>query len=204
MKVSTVRRFFALLASLAISCNAIAAIEYHGFLIDESAQPLSAEVMASLKAQLDVVDAVGLPPKVVESIRQTNIVVDPSLRGNPAIFTVRKGTGVVVIQPIAFSPDKPILLHELLHAYHAKVLGLGRTEIDQAYQRAKHSDQFPPRFQSSHFLENAKEFFAVTGTLYLFGDIQQPPFKCAALTQLGEDYLAFLAAQFGPHQCPVK
>ena len=49
-------------------------------------------------------------------------------------------------------------------------------------------DAFPARFQSSHFLENGKEFFAVTGTLYLFGDIQQPPFSCAALDKLDADY----------------
>jgi hypothetical protein len=44
----------------------------------------------------------------------------------------------------------------------------------------------------------------VTGSLYLFGDIQQPPFRCEALASLGADYLAFLAAQFGPHQCRLK
>lgn len=78
---------------------------------------------------------------------------------------------------------------------------MDRLEIEQAYRQVKAANDFPPRFQSSHFLENGKEFFAVTGTLYLFGDIQQPPFSCAALGKLPAAYLDFLAAQFGPHQC---
>ena len=41
----------------------------------------------------------------------------------------------------------------------------------------------------------------MTATLYLFGDIQQPPFSCAALAKLDRDYLGFLNAQFGPHRC---
>lgn len=181
--------------------SATAATSYHGFSIDESAHPLAPDVTASLDAQLDIVEAVGLPPAVLAILKTTPIIVDPGLRGNPGIFAVRGGTGAVYIQPISFPANKPILLHELLHAYHFGTLGLGRPEITQTYQRVRDSSLFPARFRSSHFLENGKEFFAVTGTLYLFGDIQQPPFACTALAKLGDDYLAFLAGQFGPHAC---
>jgi hypothetical protein len=187
--------------SLALACANADAGEYHGFQIDDSAQPLAPEALASLTAQLDVVESSGLPPGVLASLKQTPIVVDPGLRGNPGIFAVREGSGAVYVRPIVFDANKPIVLHELLHAYHFRVLRLDRPEIQQAYQHAKASEAFPARFQSSHFLENGKEFFAVTGTLYLFGDIQQPPFSCTALARLDSDYLAFLAAQFGPHAC---
>lgn len=193
-------RLPAMFAALVLSAGAMAA-EYHGFQIDDSAQQLAPEARASLQAQLDIVDAVGLPPQVVAALKQTPIVVDPGLRGNPGIFAVRGGTGAVYVRPVVFAPNKPILLHELLHAYHFKVLHMDNPEIQQAYLHARQSDAFPARFQSAHFLENGKEFFAVTGTLYLFGDIQQPPFACAALAKLDPDYLAFLAAQFGPHSC---
>jgi hypothetical protein len=73
--------------------------------------------------------------------------------------------------------------------------------IQGAYLHSEEGNAFPARFQSSHFLANGKEFFAVTGTLFLFGDTQQPPFSCAALAKLDVDYLAFLARQFGPHTC---
>lgn len=186
---------------LATLCIAVHADSYHGFSIDQSARPLAPDVMASLTAQLDIVDAVGLPPAVLAALKTTPIIVDPALRGNPGIFAVRGGAGAVYVQPIAFPANKPILLHELLHAYHFGTLGLERPEIVQTYERTRDSNLFPPQFKASHFLENRKEFFAVTGTLYLFGDIQQPPFTCNALARLDPDYQAFLAAQFGVHTC---
>jgi len=195
--------FFFSFAALAHASTALAD-EYHGFQIDESAGRLTADARASLQAQLDIVDAVGLPAQVVAELKTTPIVVDPDLRGNPGIFAVRGGRGAVYVQPVVFAPNKPILLHELLHAYHFSVLHLDSPEVRQAYQHARASDAFPARFQSSHFLENGKEFFAVTGTLFLFGDIQQPPFSCSALNKLDADYLAFLARQFGPHTCRTQ
>lgn len=194
-------RFLLMLSALCLAASAHAATSYHGFSIDESAGVLAADVTASLDAQLDIVDAVGLPPAVLAALKATPIIVDPNLRGNPGVFAVRNGVGAVYIQPIPFPANKPILLHELLHAYHFGTLGLNRPEIVQTYQRIRDSNVFPAQYRSSHFLENGKDFFAVTGTLYLFGDIQQPPFSCTALAKLGEDYLAFLAAQFGPHAC---
>jgi hypothetical protein len=38
--------------------------------------------------------------------------------------------------------------------------------------------------------------------LYLFGNIQQPPFNCMALSRLRPQYLKFLENQFGPPRCP--
>jgi hypothetical protein len=189
------------LAACVFAGSARAADEVGGFQIDQSAQHLSDAEMASLHAQLGIVDAVGLPPPVLTALKTTPIVVAPELRGNPGIFAVRNGVGAVYVRPMMLAPDKPILLHELLHAYHFKVLGIDRPEVRQAYAHARRADVFPVRFQGAHFLENEKEFFAVTATLYLFGDIQQPPFSCTALDKLDKDYVAFLSAQFGAHEC---
>ena len=193
-------RLLATLAALAHLASAQAA-DYRGFQVDESAATLAPAARASLQAQLDVVDAVGLPETVLAVFKATPIVVDPNLRGNPGIFAVRGGRGAVFVQPIVFGPGRPILLHELLHAYHARVLGVNNPDIVAAYRQARQGDAFPARFQSAHFLENEKEFFAVTGTLFLFGDIQQPPFACAALGKLDPAYLALLSQLFGPHRC---
>ncbi len=198
----TIRRL--LIAMLGVTMHlssAHAGTGYHGFSIDQSARQLAPDVMASLNAQLDIVEAVGLPPAVLAALKATPIIVDPDLRGNPGIFAVRGGAGAVYVQPIVFAAHKPILLHELLHAYHFGTLGLNRPEIVQTFQRTRDGNRFPAQFKSSHFLENGKEFFAVTSTLYLFGDIQQPPFSCNALAKLDPDYLDFLAAQFGAHTC---
>ena len=195
------RHSFAMFAACALWMTASAAGAHEGFRIDQSKQALPPEVMASLNAQLDVVMSAGLPPQVLDAMKKTTIVVDPDLRGNPGMFAVRGGVGAVYVRPIVFASNRPILLHELLHAYHFNVLGMGRPEIRQEYARVKNAHLFPARFQTAHFLENDKEFFAVTATLYLFGDIQQPPFSCTALSKLDAAYLAFLDAQFGPHKC---
>lgn len=196
------RQLSTLFAAIALwNKPAIGAGDPGGFQVDQSKQILSADAMASLEAQLRIVESVGLPPAILASMQNTAIVVDPGLTGNPGIFAVRNGVGAVYIRPVVFSADKPILLHELLHAYHFSTLGMGRPEIRQAFEQVQKENPFRARFRSAHFLENPKEFFAVTATLYLFGDIQQPPFSCAVLAKLDRDYLGFLSAQFGPHRC---
>ena len=195
-----IRQLAVFIASFAVSA-AVFAADSHGFHIDDPQNALTAEAQASLDEQLQIVESVGLPPAVLDKLRRTPIVVNPDLRGQPGIFTARGGTGVVLVRPIRFPANKPILLHELLHAYDFDTFRMADPTIQATWRRIRDSDLFPAQFQRSHFLENAKEFFAVTGTLYLFGDIQQPPFSCASLAKLGQDYLDFLAAQFGPHSC---
>jgi len=186
---------------MVLAASPAVAAEYNGFKIDESKTRLSREAQESLFKQIDIIESAALPPTVLDAMKQTPIVVDPDLRGNPGIFAIRDGAASVYVQPIEFPVNKPILLHEFLHAYHFRVLHLDRPEIQEEFQLAKHSSLFPERFQSSHFLQNAKEFFAVTGTLYLFGNIQQPPFDCTTLSRLRPQYLKFLADQFGPSRC---
>lgn len=191
----------ALFAALALWSTTLAAAE--GFRLDLPRQPLPAEVMAAIQAQFDVVEAVALPPQVLAAMKNTPVVIDPELQGKRGLFLVRRGVGAVYLRPMVFPPNTPVLLHELLHAYHFNVLGKDRPEIAQEYRRVKDTGLFPPRFEAAHFMENEKEFFAVTASLYLFGDIQQPPFRCAVLAKLDEGYLAFLGAQFGPARCPA-
>jgi len=198
----TQRSLCTLLAAIAVGNSpALAAVSAGGFEIDQSRQTLSPAAMASLEEQLRIVESVGLPPAILASMKKTPVVVDPDLTGNPGSFAVRNGSGAVYVRPIVFTNDKPIVLHELLHAYHFATLGLGRPEIRQEFERVQNANPFPARFRAAHFLENPKEFFAVTATLYLFGDIQQPPFSCAALAKLDAGYRAFLGAQFGERQC---
>lgn len=187
---------------MVLAASHTAAAEYNGFKVDESKERLSHEAQESLFKQIDIIESAALPRAVLDAMKQTPVVIDPELRGNPGIFAIRDGVASVYVQPIEFPLNKPILLHEFLHAYHFRVIHLDRLEILEEFQLVKHSSLFPARFQSAHFLENAKEFFAVTGTLYLFGNIQQPPFDCTVLSRLRPQYLKFLADQFGPPRCP--
>lgn len=114
-----------------------------------------------------------------------------------------RGGGAVYVRPIVFPSDKPILLHELLHAYHFKALGRDRPEIEQAYRHARQDGVFPARFQSALFLANGTEFFAVTGTV----SVRRHPATAVQLRsaeQARPAYLSFLAGQFGPHACHAK
>jgi hypothetical protein len=190
-----------------ISPLARADLEYHGFTIDDSLldsgqkAAFSAQAAASVIAQLAIVESVGLPAAMLEFFRKTKILIDPALRGNPGIFSVKNGEGRVTIQPVAFPENRPILLHELLHAYHFHVVSIRNPAILEAFDAARRAGVYPPEFHRAHFLENPKEFFAVTGTIYLFGRIQQPPFNCQVLAKNDPPYLAFLEKTFGTHEC---
>jgi hypothetical protein len=134
-------------------------------------------------------------------MRSVPLVIDPALSGNPGMYTQDGTRGVVLIKPIVFPDNKPILLHELLHAYHLQTLPLPTPEIKSAYEEAIRTNMYPAGYRSAHFLENPREYFAVIGTIYLFGQIQQPPYNCAIPAARQPQFLAFLAAQFGPHAC---
>jgi hypothetical protein len=180
-----------------------AVIESHGFHIDVrriSTRQLEA-VLPSLGNQLAVVEAVGLPSRVLTFMRSVPLVIDPALSGNPGLYTRGNGRGVVLIQPIVFPSNKPIVLHELLHAYQLQTLPLPTPEIDRAYDEAVHTSMYPAQYRSAHFLDNSGEYFAVIGTIYLFRQIQQPPYNCTIPAAKQPQFLAFLAVQFGPHEC---
>lgn len=180
---------------------------HHGFTLDEhlldagQKAAFAGAPLASVAEQLNIVEASGLPPETLAFLKKTRIIVDPAVRGNPGIFDVRNGEPAVRIQPIVFPADKPILLHELMHAYHFAVLTLKNPEILRAFDAASQPGKYPPAYQRAHFLQNPKEFFAVTSTIYLFGKIQQPPFDCAILSKDDPAYLDFLEKTFGRHEC---
>lgn len=188
---------------IAVTPLALAEIEYHGFHIDDRqlAAGERAAFLASIAGQLDIVEQAGVPAPMLAFFKQTRIEVDPAIRGNPGVFRVDRGAGAVFVRPEPFPANKPILLHELLHAYHFNVIGLGNAAIGDGFARASAAGVYPAAFQRAHFLQNPKEYFAVTGTTFLVGHIQQPPFDCAVLAQTDPAYLAFLAATFGPHDC---
>lgn len=198
-------RALLLAALFLLSPAAMADFDNRGFTIDdrlldsEQKASFSTGAAPSLTRQLAIVESVGLPPTMLEFFKQTKVVIDPAFRGQAGKFSVQNGEGVVTLPLTALAPNRPVLLHEFLHAYHFK---LGPTPaIRDAFEAASRSGVYPPQFQRAHFLENAREYFAVTGTIYLFGQIQQPPFDCKILAKNDPGYLAFLENTFGRHEC---
>jgi hypothetical protein len=72
----------------------------------------------------------------------------------------------VTIDAAVDAPEKPVLLHELLHAYHFRVLpgALQNPDLVRFYNNATAGGLYP---QGSCVLKNVQEFFAVTGSPYL-------------------------------------
>jgi len=154
--------------------------KYRGFSIDEShVQNLSTveDVLMATKEQIDIVCAVGLPIDILVFFQSVPFILvqdDELPRGNPGFYG-GKDRSVKVSTRILTAGHKPVLLHELLHAYHDRRLSQGfrNREIIGYFEHAKAMGIYAPK---SHMMENEKEFFACAATTYLYGVTAQEPF----------------------------
>lgn len=176
-------------------------IESHGFRIDATRatdQQLEMLLPALVK-QFEIVDSVGLPARITKFFRTVPVVLSPD---SNAEYTQFDGKWVVSLRTGSPLPeDKPMVLHELLHAYHHQVLKQPTPEIAKAYAEAVRKRIYPAEYAKAHFLDNGKEYFAVIGSLFLFGPIQQPPFNCAVTLEKQPEFIAYLNKVLGEHQC---
>jgi hypothetical protein len=173
-------------------------MEMGGFVIDRhrvSAADWPA-LERKLQRQIEIVASVGLPDDVLAFFRRIPIEIDPAQNGNGGTYQQRK----VILPDEPIPENRPVLLHELLHAYHYEVLG-NVEPIRQAHRQALQSEKLGGRHRGAHFLANHAEYFAVVASIYLFGVIQQPPFNCRTLAAEQPEFLAYLARLFGPHPC---
>jgi len=104
-------------------------------------------------------------------------------------------TGVVMIRPNGLSnPQRPVVLHELLHAYHYRVMPQGFEDraIKFYYEHAKDQHFYPA---DSYLLSNQKEFFAVTASVFLYGEDLK--LTRAYIKEKQPDYYSHLVWLFG-------
>jgi hypothetical protein len=108
------------------------------------------------------------------------------------------GSGIVMIRPSMMrSAQDPVMLHEMLHAYHAKLLPNGyRNEgILTQYNLAKSKKIYP---DDSYVLKNEREFFAITASVFLSGkDSAHEPFTRENLKEKQPEYFKYLVGLFG-------
>jgi len=162
---------------------------------DDSNYPLVSE---SLKRQVDIVEDSGVKPEILNFFHGRRIALRriPNDDG-PGRFVPGRG---IELNPEAFPPEEPILLHELLHAYHALVLpnGFENEDVLGFYRNAVNGRLYPPRKRGDKYvLSNVKEFFAVTASLYLWGRIDRQPYTRENLQNSQPHYYNWLAEQFG-------
>ena len=211
---------------------------YRGYVFDlsENSDRKDGDAISDLlRRQLDVVESVGLSPKVLQFFHRVPIIAsemtcleegaavacygplapergqrmastfttwdEGKLRwSNPNFVDLAAdaGPGVIILRPTMLKyAEEPVLLHELLHAYHGKLMPQG---FDNLGVRAYHADAMSKQVfgKEDYVMKNHREFFAVTASIFLSGmkSIQEPHTR-AQLKEKLPKYYKYLVDQFG-------
>jgi hypothetical protein len=174
------------------------ALQYHGFNVNFAEINNSARknvILNSVKQQIDIVEKVGLSKGYLDFFRTVPIVMLADSSGTPGKY--KREDKSVYLKRRDLASTKPILLHELLHAYHNQRLpqGMNNKQVYDFYLKAEKA--FPEFKGNQYFLENQGEFFAVTGSIYLFGNISRPPYNRQNIKEKMPLYYKYLATLFG-------
>jgi hypothetical protein len=157
-------------------------------------------MQSTLERQIEIVEQSGVPAGTLEFFRSIPVVMVKHLDTGFGHAGMKDGRQIVELEAEKLPEDRPILLHELLHAYHGVKLG-PTPMIRDSYQQAVQKGLYK-QYAKAHFLENPREFFAVIGSIFLYGrKIDQPPFDCELPARYQPQFIAFLTEQFGPHPC---
>jgi hypothetical protein len=118
---------------------------------------------------------------------------------DPVALGIDTNLGVIMVRPIMLDASsstyaRPVLLHELLHAYHNCVMprGYKNAGILINYNRAKQDSLYPAE---SYLMTNEREFFAVTGSVFLYGN--DGPITRSMIKEKQPDYYKYLVFLFG-------
>jgi hypothetical protein len=178
-------------------------VEVSGFRIDTSrgSKTKVDETLATLQHQIEIVESAGLQPQVLTFFHSIPISIDPSLAGMNGQYAQVDGKWLIRARPGRWPPDRAILLHELLHAYHHQVLGQPTPAIGYAFKEAQRDGVYPSKYRGAYFLSNPREYFAVIAEIYLSGPSFRPPFSCGSVQKAQPLFIAYLAGLFGEHEC---
>lgn len=180
--------------AIAYSADALI-FSYRGFHVDLSAARGTmpdAKMIAAVKRQIDLVEQVKLKPQLLNFMRTINVWANPKeTRFGPGHYSRKTG---IDLRMALLEPNKPILLHELMHAWHDQQLpnGFENADIRRFYERGQ-SAGWPAE---SYMMSNHHEFFATTASVYLYGDIPRPPESRKQLRAKQPQYYQWLADLF--------
>ena len=185
-----------------VSSPADAEVAYKGFQIDESecaGIPQVDSMVSRTKDQIDMVFGLGESDDMIRFFQtlQIRLKSSPLSGGTPGLYLGNHTRDVEILPTITVTGHKPVLLHEMLHAYHDLKLegGFMNSDILRYYLTAKSRHLFDVQ---SHMMSNQREFFACAATTYLFGVTAQEPFTREHLKQADPEFYAYLATLFGP------
>lgn len=174
----------------------IAEINHRGFRAGYSQikdSPQKDTIIKAVKRQIEIVEQVKLSAEYLNFFKSVPVVMIPADAGTPGVYSAIKKT--IFLKARDLASDRPILLHELLHAFHHQKIadGFQNAPIRGFYEEAKNKY---PNFENEYFLSNVREFFAVTASIYLFGDIPRPPSKRSAIKKDQPEYYQYLENLF--------
>lgn len=173
-------------------------VTYKGASIDVTSiqsRPDRNAILDSIRAQIDLVDADVTDPQLREFFFSVPLVTAANLSGSDNA-TYTNQTRQVTLTSVSFSRDKPILLHELMHAYHDQKLpgGFANAQIRTFFDQARASGRFPA---DAYMLSNQAEYFAMMASVYVHGTAARDPFTRAAIREKQPEIYDWLVEVFG-------
>jgi len=101
--------------------------------------------------------------------------------------------GIIMLRA-RLMPDTPMVLHEMLHAFHRHMMAYGFENPSITFYYDKAKGIFPAQ---EYLMSSKQEFFAVTASVFLYGKDDKEPFNRVTLKQKQPEYYNFLVWLFG-------
>ena len=185
-----------IVSAVLLFCSLLHAAEstqYRGFTVNYLNGRLD-DMESVIHKQIDKLLAIGLPKDMVQFMQTIPIQVSNVTESSPGHFSNHK---VQIDARILAIAEKPVLIHEYMHALHFMQLpgGVRNPEIFAYYNEAQQKGAYN---LSSHMMSNVAEYFATTSTSYLYGITAQEPFSRAKVKNHQLNYYNYLARLFGP------
>ena len=168
---------------------------YHGWRVNAARTARiqrPAKTVRALKAQIDLVEHVGLPPKVLRFMRTIPIAAEPGAGEDAGGYA--RASGVTI--PIKGLDEKrPVMLRQLLYAYQDQVLpgGFANPQAARFRQEAIEKHVWP---KSALMLRDDTDYFAMVASAYLCGAITREPYNRANLRKTQPAAYQWLADLF--------
>jgi hypothetical protein len=170
-------------------------LKYHGFALDLSqvaGTPNVSRSIAAVEHQIDIVNMVGLSAANEKLFRSLPILISNRPFGGGHF----KGGHEVEVGGFTAADNRPILLHEYMHAYEFYRMpgGFQNPDIVRFYSEAVNNNLYEA---GSFMLTNPWEYFAVTSSCYLYGTVARAPYNRDTIRKAQPDYYAYLGRLFG-------
>ncbi|HEY2381866.1 MAG TPA: hypothetical protein VGK48_11870 [Terriglobia bacterium] len=187
-------------APLAFTANRLSrTLSYKGMLVDITeiqSSPDRDAIIESVRRQIDIVDEAVVKPEQKAFIKSVPVSLNHLVSGTGNGIYTNAARGVQLPTEV-IDKEKPVLLHELLHAYQDQKMadGFRNAEILKLYQQAHDDGKFPA---NASMLSGPVEYFAMIGAIYLHGSAARDSFTPDTIKDKQPDCYKWLEQEFGP------